>query len=450
MLNHIDKEILIIAEDVAIFHLGVHESTGNSSSHQSSLCRNLEDFVRKHNWASYVQVVNDRGSIACFSENMASLRLPLDKKALQSAQKGTPYIQTYKGLGPGSIRMITYPVFIGNRLSDMIQIGQPMSAMEEALHHHRLNLLLISPLIFFLLSLTGWLLSGRAIEPMINITDAAQKINAENLSRRLPVGKGGDEIDRLAETINATLDRLANSFDKIKQFTGDASHEMRTPLAILKGETEVALRWAKDPEELRTTLESNLEEINRMDRILEDLLSLAKSEAGEINLKVRPFSLSDLLQDLYLQGNALAEQKGMDVSLKLDVDREITIEGDALQLRRVFLNLLTNSIKYTPEGGKIELRLSLSDDDVVVDVRDDGIGIDEKHLPHLFDRFYRVDDARNRSAGGTGLGLAISKALVDAHRGRIAVSSTVGKGSCFTVYLPLKGPFSRDEKNTNI
>jgi heavy metal sensor kinase len=318
--------------------------------------------------------------------------------------------------------------------------------MENALERLRLMLLIFSPLALAFLTFGGWFLAGRLLEPVVQITRTARRINAESLGKRIPVEDTQDELGQLAETFNSMLARLEDSFNRTKQFTADASHELRTPLAILKGETEVALRWGKDPEELRQTLVSNLEEIDRMGHIIEDLLLLAKSEAGELRLDIREFSLGDLLQDLYLQGKTLGEPKNIDISLRLQVTEDIRLKGDQFQLHRLMLNLVNNAIKYTPENGRVEIRLAVEGSEAVLAVADSGIGIAAEHLPHLFERFYRVDEARNRAVGGTGLGLAIVKSIAEAHEGRVEIESTPGKGSVFTVRLPLAGPTPKGKK----
>ncbi len=275
---------------------------------------------------------------------------------------------------------------------------------------------------------------------MRRMAEVAGLITAENLHLRLPVETSGDEIALLAENCNAMLARLEKSFRRVKQFSGDASHELRTPLAILRGETEVTLRWARDTEEYRRTLESNLEEINRMGRIIEDLLTLAKSDAGELSLQIGELSLSDMLQEVYLQGNTLGENKRVGVYLHLDVAEEIYIRGDELRLRQVLLNLIANGIKYTAPDGRVDITLALAGEEAIVRIADTGIGIPAEHLPHIFDRFYRIDKARNRADGGTGLGLAISKGIVKAHGGYIDVESVSGEGSVFSIHLPQQGP----------
>lgn len=448
MRSRIDDKLRIIAGDVASFHLTTHfEHLFPHETHPpEEHCQGLEDFVRRHNWGEYIQMLNAQGSISCATSNMKGFHLPLTKLALQSASQGKPYFETIRTLGPAPIRLLTYPIIVDGEITDLVQVGQDLSAMENALERLRLMLLIFSPLALAFLTFGGWFLAGRLLEPVVQITRTARRINAESLGKRIPVEDTQDELGQLAETFNSMLARLEDSFNRTKQFTADASHELRTPLAILKGETEVALRWGKDPEELRQTLVSNLEEIDRMGHIIEDLLLLAKSEAGELRLDIREFSLGDLLQDLYLQGKTLGEPKNIDISLRLQVTEDIRLKGDQFQLHRLMLNLVNNAIKYTPENGRVEIRLAVEGSEAVLAVADSGIGIAAEHLPHLFERFYRVDEARNRAVGGTGLGLAIVKSIAEAHEGRVEIESTPGKGSVFTVRLPLAGPTPKGKK----
>jgi heavy metal sensor kinase len=312
--------------------------------------------------------------------------------------------------------------------------------MFQTIEELRLIYLVVGPFAIFWLCLGCWLLAERLIAPIIEVTEAAQGITADNLSRRLPLGNYQDELAQMVACLNQMLDRLEKSFRRVRQFSGDASHELRTPLTILRGETEVTLRWAKTPEEFRDMLRSNMEEIDRMERIIESLLTLAKSEVGELTLEMKELSLSDLVQELYLQSSLLCEAKNIEVQLLLEVDEEIRLRGDDLRLRQMFLNLISNGIKYTPENGHMEITLAMDNGFARVDISDSGIGLPAEHLPHIFDRFYRVDKARNRMDGGTGLGLAIVKWIAEAHGGSIEVTSEVNKGSRFSVRLPIEGP----------
>jgi len=448
MRNRIDDRLRIIAGDVTSFHLATHIEHLFPGEHPGpeNPCQALENFVRKHNWGEYIQMLNAQGEISCATSNMKGFHLPLTKLSLLSASRSKPYFETIHTLGPSPIRLLTYPIISDGKITDLVQVGQDLSAMENALERLRLMLLIFSPLAMLALSFGGWFLAGRLLEPVVRITRTARRINAGSLSKRIPVDDSQDELGQLAETFNSMLARLEDSFNRIRQFSADASHELRTPLAILKGETEVALRWGKDSEELRQTLHSNLEEIDRMGRIIEDLLLLAKSEAGELRLDVREFSLGDLLQDIYLQGKTLGEPKNIDISLRLQITEDIRLRGDQFQLHRLMLNLVNNAIKYTAENGKVEIRLTVEDAEAVLAVADNGIGIAAEHIPHLFERFYRVDEARNRSVGGTGLGLAIVKSIAEAHEGRVEIESIPGRGSLFTVHLPLAGPTPKGKK----
>jgi heavy metal sensor kinase len=388
----------------------------------------------------FYRVVDEKGGRLCEAKGVRTQMPPLQDWMLEAVRSEGPLLTTVSFPGRHSLRQLVLPLGQrdGQRLFFQAAVG--MGRVEQPLRELRSLLLLYSPVALIIVAACGWFLAGRALAPVNNITRAMRKVNAENLNTRLPVGKARDEISRLAETFNAMLANLEESFRKIRQFSGDASHELRTPLTILKGETEVALRWAKHPDEFRKMLESSMEEIDRMGRIIEDLLTLAKSEVGARSLVIKPFSLSDLLQGVYLQANTLGETKQIKAHLNLEVTEEIRLMGDELRLRQLFLNLIANAVNYTPEGGRVEIVLAVVDGEAKVTVKDTGIGISAEHLTHIFDRFYRVDKARNREDGGTGLGLAIVKSLAEAHGGRVEVTSIPGEGTSFTVFLPAQGP----------
>ncbi len=435
LLRHVDERILNVAQDVAGYLGDIPPDD------RADRCQGLENFVHRHNWAGYVEIQNGSGTVACTSSNLGPIQLPLSKSTLVQLKQGMASFETVPVSGLGhDLRLLTYPCRTADSTTQLIQVAESLEPVHHTLEDLRLLLLTFSPLALLSLSLGGWFLASRALAPVSRITSAAQNINERNLSEQLPVGTSGDEIARLAATFNAVLTRLDEAFRKTRQFSADASHELRTPLTILKGETEVALRWAKTPEEFHQILASNLEEIDRMGRMLEDLLALAKSDAGEMVLDRHSFSLSDMLQHLYLQTRVLGEAGKLEIVLSPNVAQEIFLVGDELRLRQVFLNLISNAIKYTPAGGRIEIILSVEGYSAQVSVKDTGIGIPAEHLPYIFDRFYRIDKARNRMDGGTGLGLSIVKSIVEAHEGTIGVQSTVGVGSTFSVRLPLSGP----------
>ncbi|MDY0262170.1 heavy metal sensor histidine kinase [Syntrophotalea acetylenica] len=404
-------------------------------------CGSFYEFVRRHREGHFFRLLNARGQNLCSEYGSIDDSPAINMASLQRAASHGMLLETSNDTaGVDPMRLLTLAIPLQNQDMLFLQIGTGTGLVHESLRELRTTMLVFSPLVLLTVAMMGWFLAGRTLAPVENLTRAMRRINVDNLSHRLPVRSSGDELTLLSTSFNSMLERLEESFRKIKQFSGDASHELRTPLTILRGETEVALRWAKTPEDFRKVLKSGMEEIDRMSRIIEDLLLLAKSEGGEKPLAIREMSLSDLLQELYLQGRSLAQPKSIDLVLHPNVTEEIRILGDKMRLRQVFLNLIANAVNYTPDGGRVEIALSVNDDDAIVTVSDTGIGIPAEHLPHIFDRFYRVDRARNRDDGGTGLGLAIVDSFVKAHGGQVEVTSEPGEGSVFTVFLPRKGP----------
>jgi len=444
MLAHQDERLEMIAEDVAALHRSQHKNNPVRGTVSAKHCSQLEEFLRQRNWGEQVLVRGLSLDPLCRSNNLRNEDLPLSDKVRRRAIGGASSVESVTGAGGESLRLVSRPIELRGEFAGLVQVAASLHDIDEALERLRLVLLTFSPLALLAMSFGGWFLAGRTLSPLAHMIDSMQLINARQLGQRLPLPPQKDEMARLAETFNEMLERLEDSFRRIQQFSGDASHEMRTPLTILKGETEVALRWAREPEEFRKVLGSNLEEINRMERIIEDLLDLAKSDAGELPLEISELSLSDLVQELYLQGRTLAEGADLEVSLDLRVDHEVRIRGDELRLRQMFLNLLSNAVKYTPAPGTVAISLANPGAEVVVSVRDSGVGIAEEHLAHIFDRFYRVDRARNRNAGGAGLGLSIARWVAEAHDGSIEVFSRLGGGSEFRVTLPVTGPKDPD------
>lgn len=265
----------------------------------------------------------------------------------------------------------------------------------------------------------------------------AAQIESLRFNQRLDPAELPDATHALVDAFNATLERLEKTANRTMQFSAVVSHELRTPLTVLRGEIEIALRRRDLDEEMQALLVSNLEEITRMSRIIEDLLLLSKSDIGEMPLRLESLELNSLLTELFSQAAVLGESKDIAVRY-FPAAGQVPFHGDNLRLRQLFLNLLTNAIKYTPAGGEVEMTLVKEGGDALVSVKDTGIGIAEEHLPHIFERFYRVDKLKNQDDGGSGLGLSIVEWIVDAHGGEIKVNSVPGKGTEFIVKLPLK------------
>jgi heavy metal sensor kinase len=295
--------------------------------------------------------------------------------------------------------------------------------------------LILAPIALGVSVFGGLALANKSLAPVKDIATRARRITAENLDQTLPVANPDDEIGRLTLTINEMIRRLHDSFAQVRQFSGDASHELRTPLTIVRGEIELALRSHKSPKEYRRVLESTLEEVLRLTSIIDNLLTLTKADQGLYRAEFSEINLKSLVEELCEDSEVLASRKKIKVAL--DSGPSITIVGDRLRLRQLFLNLIDNAIKYTPVGGKVTMAVERQNGSAVFRVADTGIGIPAEEIPKIFDRFYRVDKARSREMGGTGLGLSIAKWIAELHRGTISVESELLKGSVFTVRLPV-------------
>jgi two-component system, OmpR family, sensor kinase len=300
------------------------------------------------------------------------------------------------------------------------------------------SMLVISPLVLIGAALVGYWLAGTSLRPVQGIMDEVEAISdGRSLHRRLPVPVSGDEMARLALTVNGMLARLEQSFDGLHRFTADASHELKTPLQVLRIGVERALVHPGVPQEILQSLDETLDQINTMTEMVESLLTLARADEGEAPLALEQSDLRDLLSDVAETAGMLGENTGVRVSSEMP-EAPVRMSVDLHRIRQMLLNLVTNAIKYTPTGGTVGLGLSDEAEAVTFTVRDSGIGIAPGDLPHIFDRFWRADPARSRTGErpGTGLGLAITKWIAEAHGGSITVQSRPGRGTIFTVRLP--------------
>ena len=316
----------------------------------------------------------------------------------------------------------------------VVMLLAPLDAVDHEMDQLRTILLTAGPAALLLSAALAYGLARKALAPVDRIRRSADAITADRLDQRLTVANPDDELGRLAQTINAMIGRLERSFTEIRRFTADASHELRTPLTVLRTEVEVALGKSLTIAEHEQRLGSILEELVRMSRLTDQLLTLSRRDAGVEHFDIAPLDLHSLVAGVVEAMRPLAEVKG--VSLQIDGVGSNQMSGDEGRLRQIFINLLDNALKYTSAGGTVTVRLGQRDDFNVVVVEDTGIGIPAEHLPRVFDRFYRVDKARSRSEGGTGLGLSIVQSIVKTHGGAIEISSTFGVGTVCTVMLP--------------
>lgn len=363
------------------------------------------------------------------------VQLPLSPEALRNAEQGRETYQTFTlpGVSASPVRMLTLPVIEHGHIIHLVQVGMPLESAETARSHFLFILLGLTPIALGGAALGGWFLARRALAPVDNMVEAAHKIEAEDLSRRIDTAESNDELGRLAGVLNDMLARLERSFTAVRHFSADAAHELRTPLTILKGEIEVALRSPHPEEEYRRVLSSCLEEVDRLSALVQDLLFLARSDSGNVTITKAPVNLAEVLAEVTPPLRALAETSGVDFSLS--TIPPLWVPGNASMLFRLLFNLGENAIKYTPAGGSVHIGLNQNGQEASLEVRDTGPGIPPEEQERIFDRFYRGDPARSR--GGTGLGLALARSIALLHNGRVSVESAAGKGSCFRVVLPL-------------
>jgi two-component system, OmpR family, sensor kinase len=299
---------------------------------------------------------------------------------------------------------------------------------------------LIAPFVILLSVVMAYLITGRALAPVDEIIREVSDItDGRSLHRRLPQAEGDDELARLSATLNAMMARLEQSFSGLRRFTADASHELKTPLTVLRADIERAMSAGPRSTEFLVALEEGLQETTRMADLVESLLTLARADEGRFDLHREPIALEALVLDVAETAQILGEDAGIKVHIAPLEEAEVA--GDPIRLRQLFLNLVTNAVKYTSRGGRIDLSLTRRGDSVEFAVSDTGIGIAGADLPYVFDRFWRADRVRSRQSerGGVGLGLSISQWIAHAHGGSITVSSRLGRGSTFTVSLPVAG-----------
>lgn len=317
-----------------------------------------------------------------------------------------------------------------------VQVASPMHEFDEALQRFRQSLVFFIPVLLIVAAVVGYWLSDRALSPVDEITTTARSISIQNLTNRLTVAKTGDELERLSNTLNEMLTRLDASVRRMTQFTADASHELRAPLALIRTTAELTLRKERSPGDYREAFRQVLAESERTSELVDSLLLLARADSGTEALALMPIDLSQSVSGAAEQGQTLAEQKS--VRLHTEIPSEpIPVKGDPEAIRRVFLILIDNAVKYTGANGVVTVSLRKSNGIATGTVTDSGIGIAQEDLPHVFDRFWRADKVRSREMGGAGLGLSIAKWIVEGHHGQIQVASSPGKGASFTVHLPL-------------
>jgi|SRR5690242_5852008 len=336
---------------------------------------------------------------------------------------------------------------VGPNISRVVG-GLPTDLANVAPHLLLGTLLALAPVILVVSLGVAYFVAGRTFRPVDELINEVEAItDGRSLHRRLPVTTSGDELSRLSATLNAMISRLESSFTALRRFTADASHELKTPLTVLRADVERAMHPGTSPADRMVALEEALQETARMADLVESLLTLARADEGRYDLHREPVRLEPIVRDVFETAAILGEEAGL--TIELPVCEDATVLGDPDRLRQLLLNLATNAIKYTPRGGHVEISLThRPHDEVAVGVRDTGIGISASDLPHVFERFWRADRVRSRrivsvdnpwslDRGGFGLGLSIAQWIVQAHGGTLTVQSRLGRGSMFSVVLPV-------------
>ncbi len=387
-----------------------------------------------HEATRYYQVYDaGTGRLLAASSGLAPLSLHLTPGEVQAFRAeprpfdiGTEY---------GRLRISNSVRTVADGRAYLLQVGVSLAPMDEALARYRDLLLWCVPVALLVAAGASWWLSAFALLPLSRVAAAAHEINVQTLARRLP-GRGvGDELDQVVEAFNGTLGRLEHAVGEMRQFSAALAHELRTPLAALRGEIELASRTRGASPAQRDGLASQMEEIDRLTRLIDHILTLARAESGQIRLTHGPVNLTDLAASLVEQLEPIAAAKSIDLSC--EPSDAVVVNGDASWLRRLLLNLIDNALKFTREKGRVVVRVTREDDAARIDVRDTGVGLSPADAQQVFERFFRVDPARSSSNEGAGLGLSLVEWIAAQHRGTVTVQSRLDEGSTFTVTLPI-------------
>lgn len=358
--------------------------------------------------------------------------LVVDSKSIQNATTGISSFSTINSSDTDPIRVYTAPIMENQNFLGVIQVMQSLGTLYETLDRLLLVLLISIPVLLVVSALCGYFLAARSLSPIDQITQTAQRISTEDLSARLNLQGNNDEIGRLATTFDNMLSRLEEGFMRERQFTSDASHELRTPLAAMQAILNVTRERKRPPEDYETALDDLSEETDRLRALTEDLLYIARGDMRPATPHVG-INLSNLLIDVSESLRPMAESKGL--NLEQNIQSDLFINGDSDALIRAFVNLLDNAIKYTEKGEIYVNAVRGAGKSIDILISDTGRGINPKHLPHIFERFYRADESR--ATQGFGLGLAIVYEIVRTHQGTIEASSQVGSGTVFRLSFPI-------------
>jgi len=381
-----------------------------------------------------VQIVDARGDVLARSANLGAARLPTPPTLVARLAAGETVFETLDGFGEEPVRMVSVPARVGGELH-IVQVAGSLDDVNHVVASAGLLFLAMGLALLLAVGTAGAVLTRRAFGAIDNVVNRARRIGDANLSERLPHPGTDDEVGRLVDTLNEMLGRLAKAFEAQRRFTADASHELRSPLSRLRTELELALRRPRDLPNHVETARSCLEEVERMTLLVEELLALARLDAGQERGPVETVSLSRLAEEVVHRLQATARER--QVEIVLDPSPPVSASVGRSPASLVLANLLDNAVKFSSPGGRVTMRLAAEDEQAIVSVTDTGPGINPDELPFLFARFYRGSAARAADTPGVGLGLALSQAIVQANGGRIEAMNGPGGGARFVVHLPL-------------
>jgi signal transduction histidine kinase len=422
--NTVDEELLDRVHNVG----KILQQNGGLSPDEIGI--ELREHVHLDPTADMLQVEDEKGNWLYRSpvlEREATRVQPLTRP-------DAPAVFEIVRIGGAPFRFLTAPVVADGRVWT-VQTAESLQELSETLDRFGLLLWLLIPGLLVFAAGGGYWVSRRALRPVDDITAAAESIRIDNLGGQLKVPETGDQLQRLSQTLNRMLGRLNESVQRISQFTADASHELRGPVSVIRTTAELALEGERTGLEAREDMTAILTEAERVTRLIDSLLLLARADAGEDGFQREPTDVGSGLRETVEQCRPLAERKKIQLNIASDETPRIAI-CDAEAARRLFFILIDNAIKYTQEGGRVEVRLEAKGEGAIVSVVDTGIGIGESDLPHIFDRFWRADKVRSRNMGGVGLGLAIARWISERHQWTLAAESLLGGGSRFTVTMP--------------
>ncbi len=436
--RHIDAQLLSTVHTQAD---RVKEETGDLEEFLSEASRHETDDDDHHEHEEYELretirdsvVLNRKGIVQWKGEGVESV-VAIDPFVKNQVLQGKTLYETLHPSSGSSFRRISYPIPVEGKVQYILQAQTSLELIHDTLRWLIITLGVVSIGMLGCAWAGSHWMAGKVLSPIDTLSQTATTVSAQSLDTRLLLDAPYDEFQQLSQSFNSMLERLQRVFESQRRFVGDAAHELKTPLTAMKGNVEVALQRDRSPADYQEVLTSCLGQIEHLSRLVKSLLTLTQFAGEHPPISRKPVLLKPLIEEIVSELAVLVQEKECVFNEHLqDVP---LIHGDAGQLKQLLINLLDNAIRHTPRGGSVTVTLQPSGNKVCLTVEDTGSGIEPEHLPHVFDRFYRADRARDRESGGTGLGLAIAREIVLAHDGTIQVQSQVGKGSMFIVQLP--------------